>query len=221
MALKHSSNVTETEAKATSLPLALASASPRRAELLRALGLSFDVVPSEVDESLVVGSTPADTAQSLAVAKARSVASKLSGNAVLAADTIVALDGDELGKPGSAQDAISMLSRLNGRVHTVYTGVCLVVNDNEMRDICETQVTFRDLTSEEIEKYVASGSPLDKAGAYGIQDSEFSPVKSIIGSYTNVVGLPLAVTVEMLRLAGLIDTVDTARIDALESKWDS
>lgn len=221
MALKHSSNVTEPETIATSLPLALASASPRRAELLRALGLSFDVVPSEVDESLVVGSTPADTAQSLAVEKARSVATKLNRNAVLAADTIVALDGDELGKPGSAQDAISMLSRLNGRVHTVYTGVCLVVNDNEMRDICETQVTFRDLTDDEIAKYVASGSPLDKAGAYGIQDSEFSPVKSIIGSYTNVVGLPLAVTVEMLHLAGLIDTVDTARIDALESKWDS
>lgn len=221
MTLRQSVNDIEPGTITTSLPLVLASASPRRTELLRAAGLSFETVPSQIDESLIAGSAPAETAKLLAIEKARSVSAIMNGKAILGADTVVALNGAELGKPGDTQEAFSMLSKLNGRIHTVYTGVCLITDDGQEADVCSTQVEFRNLTEREIEQYVVSGSPMDKAGSYGIQDTDFSPVKSITGSYTNVVGLPFATTASLFSLSGLIGSEDAERIEALESTWVS
>jgi septum formation protein len=196
----------------TSRPLALASASPRRAALLRSAGLRFEVAPSDVDESAVTGETPAETARALALAKARHVAAKMPGHAVLAADTVVALDDEELDKPGDAAEAASMLRRLSGRTHTVYTAVALAVDGDIRSEVSETLVEFRTLSSAEIDSYVRSGSPMDKAGAYGIQDADFSPVKSYTGSYTNVVGLPMAETAGLLAEASVISAASAVRM---------
>lgn len=176
------------------LPLVLASRSPRRRRLLKQLGLDFSVHPSAIDEVLPASLSPAAATEAVALEKAASVAAGYPEALTLAADTIVVLGEEVLEKPSSEDEAAHMLQRLSEKTHTVYTGLALLHPAGDARlTACEaTRVTFDALTPEEIEAYVATGSPLDKAGAYGIQD-DFGAVfvRRIEGDYYNVVGLPL------------------------------
>lgn len=169
--------------------LILASNSPRRRELLSALNLPFEVVPSRFEE-VEKEQGAAATCLHFAEGKAREVFSRYPGAAVLGADTVVSLGDEILGKPKNEQDAARMLRRLSGREHSVFTGVCLIYGDVCKKTVVETKVTFFSLSEETIAGYVASGLPMDKAGAYGIQDG-FPLVKKFEGSYTNVIGLPM------------------------------
>ena len=172
----------------------MASASPRRQELLRQIGVEFEVVAPHVDESPLLGEKPADLVKRLALAKAQSVATKQGRGIVLGVDTVVVLDGAMLGKPANAAEACAMLRRLSGRTHTVYTGFALInAGSGKMINSCETaDVTFKQLRDEEIAAYVATGSPLDKAGAYGIQnDLSAAFIKKISGDINTVIGLPI------------------------------
>ncbi len=187
-------------------PLILASASPRRAELLRLLGVEFAIEPSGVAEpEEMPGVAPEQYVRQLALSKATAVAQRLQREAfVLAADTTVALGVALLNKPHTAEQALQMLQQLSGQVHEVYTGVALMWVP-ECRSECRvvrTRVRFRKLSAEEITAYVESGLPLDKAGGYGIQDPFGAVfVDWLEGCYYNVVGLPLATVYELLRLA--------------------
>jgi septum formation protein len=175
-------------------PLILASQSPRRKSLLRQIGLTFSVKPSEVPENLLDHETPEHNAKRIALSKALKVANSRKRGIVIGADTIVVLRRDILGKPRSHREAKRMLRRLSGRMHTVYTGFALVDVETGQRivDIEKTKVWFRTLSAEEIDEYVASGSPMDKAGAYGIQDDYGAVfVKRVEGCFYNVVGFPL------------------------------
>lgn len=182
------------------MTLILASGSPRRQELLRQIGLSFTVVPSQVQENLPSGE-PAHLVESLALAKAGEVAGRLRSGLVLGADTVVALDGAILGKPSGPAEAAAMLSRLSGKHHDVYTGLALVhaASGHRMVEHEHTVVRFRKLLDSEIAAYVQSGEPLDKAGAYGIQGLAAVFVSGITGCYFNVVGLPLSRLWRMLQ----------------------
>lgn len=180
----------------------LASGSPRRQSLLAHLGVSFEIDVSNLDEVIPDGVAPKDAAEMMAVGKARSVAERHPDKMVLAADTIVVLDGTILGKPDSPEEARRMLRSLSGRTHAVYTGVALVRRDSgrEVVDHEKTLVTFSPLTGDEIDEYVASGSPFDKAGAYGIQDDRGALfVCSIEGDYYNVMGLPVSKVYRLAR----------------------
>jgi len=170
----------------------LASASPRRRELLRFICPDFDVVPSGVDETLDEAPSP-EAAARLALRKARAVARRTGQGIVLAADTLVVVDGLALGKPSDAEDARAMLRRLSGRRHHVITGVAVIdaAGLRERSGAVVSQVFMRELGAAEIEAYVASGEPDDKAGAYAIQGLGGRLVAALLGSYTNVVGLPL------------------------------
>lgn len=186
-------------------PLILASTSPRRKHLLEQIGMTFTVQPSNVDESLIPtsGAVPEEFVQRLALLKAQDVASKTPARSiVLGSDTIVVLDGEILGKPLDADDAINMLRRLSGNTHTVYTGIALVDSEtySSVTAVQRTDVTFRELSDDEIAGYVATGSPLDKAGSYGIQD-DFGAVfvAHIVGCYYTIVGLPLELFYRTLR----------------------
>lgn len=187
------------------LPLVLASASPRRSHLLQQIGLKFSVQPSLVDESAfsTAGVTPSEYVQQLARAKALDVASRMQeASIVLGADTIVVLDGEILGKPIDRDDATRMLRRLSGNTHTVYTGIALVESPSlrQRTAVARTEVTFRVLDDEEIADYITGGSPMDKAGAYGIQDDYGAVfVSHIVGCYYNIVGLPLELLYRELR----------------------
>jgi len=177
------------------MKLILASTSPRRAQLLHDAGFSFTVVSSAVDETPFPGESPADHVQRLADAKAELAAARAVGPAiVLAADTVVALDGRIFGKPRSSDDARHMLETLSGRTHAVLTGVTLIrLPDAERRTFVEsTLVHFSQLSSEEIARYLATEEPHDKAGAYAIQGRAARYIPRIEGDYFNVVGLPLA-----------------------------
>lgn len=177
------------------MKLILASASPRRAEILREAGFSFLVMSSAVDETPIPGESPSDMVQRLADAKAELVAARAVGPAiVIAADTVVCLDGRIFGKPRSSDDARQMLDRLSGRTHTVLTAVTLIrLPDTERRSFVETTlVHFNELPDEEISRYLASDEPRDKAGAYAIQGRGGRYIPRIEGCYFNVVGLPLA-----------------------------
>jgi len=174
--------------------LILASASPRREQLLKQIGLDFEVIPSNFDESRVCTSNPTESAQQAAIAKAKAVAKKLSEGIVIGADTIVVYAGEVMGKPKDQSDAVRMLKQLSGKKHEVITGVALV-NARDNREYVwseSTLVWFRKLSDMEIKKYVESGQPMDKAGAYGIQGRAAAFVEKIDGCYFNVVGLPLA-----------------------------
>ena len=184
-------------------PLVLASASPRRRELLSLLGVRFDLLPVDVLEVVERGEAPAETARRLALLKLRSAVRLLPEAVVLAADTVVDLDGEALGKPRDVEDAVRMLQALRGRAHLVHTGVSLGWCAREESVVATTEVVMRPYTDGEIERYVASGEPMDKAGAYAIQDAGFRPVRRIRGSYTNVVGLPLSATARLLQLTGI------------------
>lgn len=168
--------------------LILASASPRRRELLSSLVHEFRVLPSGFEER-AEGLSPRETALRFAEGKAREVFARYPAALVLGADTVVSLNGEIFGKPKDERDAARMLRALSGRTHAVITGVCLVGEGVFLLDAAETEVTFSDLTDELIGKYVGSGLCADKAGAYGIQDG-YPLVKSYKGSYSNVVGLP-------------------------------
>jgi septum formation protein len=183
--------------------IVLASKSPRRKKLLEQIGLSFGVITSDIDEKeLDTSIEPAEYAKQLAIMKAKDVAGKLNDEAiVIGADTIVVLDGKILNKPEDAADARRMLGLLSGNTHTVYTGVALIDSKSKATNaaVKATDVTFRRLNEKEIAAYVATKSPLDKAGAYGIQD-DFGAVfiSHIEGCYYNIVGLPLEMLYTML-----------------------
>lgn len=185
------------------MQIVLASASPRRQELLRQVGVSFVVEPSNVAEQVTEPMTPAKLVEHLALIKAREIAGRRPDAIVLGADTIVVVDGQVLGKPADRAEAIAMLERLAGREHLVMTGVALVQNGRTLVSHEETAVRFGPLTRERIERYVDSGEPIDKAGAYGIQGRAAALIHSISGDYFNVVGLPLYRTVQMLSQFGV------------------
>lgn len=172
------------------LPLVLASASPRRASLLRQVGVDFEVVPSLVPEE-APDLPPEQRVEALALAKARRVAALYPRRLVLGADTLVEVDGRVLGKPAGEGEAAAMLRLLSGRGHRVHTGLALVRGERAETACQTTRVFFRSLAEEEISAYVQSGEPLDKAGGYGIQGLGALLVESIEGDYFNVVGLPL------------------------------
>ncbi|MCX6137078.1 MAG: Maf family protein [Ignavibacteriales bacterium] len=173
----------------------LASRSPRRASLLRQIGLRFVVEESSVEEVMEDHHEPEQVVQDLSLQKARDVARRHDDVVVIGSDTIVVLDGVKLGKPADADEAVAMLTQLSGRTHTVYTGFAFVdsLSKKEYIDFEKTDVTFRTLRDDEIRAYVAGGSPMDKAGAYGIQD-DFGAVfiERIDGCYYTVVGFPLS-----------------------------
>jgi 23S rRNA (uracil1939-C5)-methyltransferase len=181
----------------------LASASPRRRELLLALGLDFTLVASPEDEVISSHEPPATVAERLALAKARSVTASYRDKAVIGADTIVVLDGAILGKPRDEAEAADMLRRLHGRQHEVITAVAVIRNGRSIVDHVSTKVMMRNYTDDEIAAYVASGDPMDKAGAYAVQDAVFAPVSGYDGCYLNIVGLPLCLLTRLLREVGL------------------
>ncbi|MFZ0389223.1 MAG: Maf family protein [Calditrichia bacterium] len=171
--------------------IVLASGSPRRIELLQGVGLRFSVQPSGIREEPVEGMPPADYARHYARLKAQEVAGRETAGLIISADTVVALDEHLFGKPGNYGEAAHMLRTLSGRTHQVITGFCLLTPQEEIVDFEQTSVTFYDLSEPEIEAYVQSGEPFDKAGAYGIQGLGALFIKEIRGCYYNVVGFPL------------------------------
>lgn len=171
--------------------LVLASQSPRRAEILRQAGIPFVVRVAPVDETPLDHESPDDYVRRLAEAKAQAIAAD-PGDLVLAADTTVVVDGEILGKPADAADARRMLELLSGRRHDVLTGICLRRGDEQICDCAVTAVWFAPMTSQEIGDYVASGEPMDKAGAYAVQGAASKFIPRIEGCYYNVMGLPIA-----------------------------
>jgi septum formation protein len=188
-----------------SVTLVLASASPRRQELLRNAGISFTVQPASIDETPFAGETPRECAERLAREKALAVFDSNPQQCVLGADTIVVVDDVILGKPRDGEDAGRMLRLLSGRTHVVITGVCLVGKKMAGGDLPviiaseTTQVTMSEISDEEIRNYIATGEPMDKAGAYAIQGVASRWIPRIEGDYSNVVGLPVALVYALLR----------------------
>jgi septum formation protein len=183
--------------------LVLASASPRRQELLRNAGIPFEVQPAHIPEDPLPGEGAKECTERLAREKALSVAGQRPQDCVLGADTVVVVDGQILGKPSDAADAARMLRLLSGREHRVITGVCLVVSGQWSVASATTSVTMSEISEKEIADYVASREPMDKAGAYGIQGLASRWIPRIEGDYFNVVGLPVALVWRMLRERGL------------------
>lgn len=176
----------------------LASASPRRKELLTTAGVEFEVLVSEADETVPEGTAPKDAAIMTAEKKALAVAEGCDGT-VIGADTIVVIDGKILGKPKDEADAADMLRTLSGREHEVITGVCITDGEKTEKFAQVSRVSFYALTEDEIAAYVATKEPMDKAGSYGIQGRGCVLVESIEGDYFNIVGLPVAATVRALK----------------------
>ena len=183
--------------------LILASASPRRRELLSAAGLPFDAEPVDVDERREPGEPPATYVDRVARLKASTVAARYPARPVLGADTTVVVDGEVLGKPVDAGDAARMLRRLAGRSHEVLTGVALAWQGQLISDVILTRVRMDPLTEAAVADYVASGEPMDKAGGYAIQGRASRFIPHIEGSFANVVGLPVATVLQLLRRAGV------------------
>ena len=183
-------------------PLVLASASPRRKQLLEQVGLQFEAIPSEIEETHI-GEAPRELARKASALKAAAVSSLRPEAAVVAADTLVVVKDRVLGKPQGPQEARTMLAELSGREHRVITGVTVRWGEKERTGSRETRVRFRTLGPDEIDRYVATGEPLDKAGAYGIQGRGILLVESLEGCYTNVVGLPLGLLRELFLNLGL------------------
>lgn len=171
----------------------LASTSPRRKQLLEKIGLQFDVIASGADETILKGIEPEILVQELALLKATNVAKQCHKAFIIAADTIVCIDENVMGKPSDKANAYAMLRALSGRQHSVYTGIC-VFDLETGKTVCDyekTQVVFRSLSDEEIHAYISTGEPFDKAGAYGIQELGMLLIEEIHGDYFNVVGLPI------------------------------
>lgn len=184
-------------------PIILASASPRRRRLLDMLGMDFRVVPSEIDEALRVGEDPGNHVERLAREKALAVAASFPGALVIGGDTVVVAGHTPLGKPSDDADAVSMLLRLQGTMHRVETGVAVVAPGGRVESsVVPVHVWFRRFDRHTAEQYVATGEPMDKAGAYGIQGLGATLVDRIDGDYFAVVGLPLARLVSLLRAVG-------------------
>jgi len=183
------------------MALLLASASPRRAELLRNAGIAFAVEPAHVAELPFPNEKPVDYAKRLACDKARAVFARRSGDIVMGADTVVVVDEHLLEKPTDQNDAARMLRLLSGRTHNVITGVCLVAPGLERTEAEITEVVFSPLSEDEIAQYIQTGEPMDKAGAYAIQGIASRWVERIEGCYFNVVGLPVPRVYRMLRAA--------------------
>jgi septum formation protein len=182
----------------------LASSSPRRADLLKTLGVSFELVPSNINERPHQDEAPADYIIRLARAKVIDAARKRDAGLVIGADTIVVLDGRILGKPRDEDDAIRMLKQLSGRWHAVMTGLALydAATRREVADYDKTLVRFAQLTDKEIEWYVKTGEPMDKAGSYAIQERGAMFVEEIAGNYHNVVGLPVTLLYRLSKRMG-------------------
>ena len=186
------------------MELILASQSPRRRELLARLGLTFTIRPADIDETMDPARSPFDEVARLSARKAAAIAETAGdGAVVVAADTVVVLEDRVLGKPRSADEAREMLRSLSGRPHQVMTGMTVLRSGRAQTDTVVTDVHFRPLEAAEIEAYVASGEPMDKAGAYGIQGLASVFVDRLDGDYYNVMGLPLCRLCQMLRAAGV------------------
>lgn len=189
----------------------LASASPRRKELLAGIGVSFLVMPSDVNEDQKNGELPDQHVCRLAVAKATDISDKTQDFWVLGADTIVVIDNEILGKPHNEEHARSMLARLAGRTHEVFTGYAIVHSrfpENRRVRYAQSEVVIRELSGDEISDYVSTGEPMDKAGSYAIQGIGSGIVERVSGSYTNVVGLPLCEVARDLKELGIFDFLE-------------
>jgi nucleoside triphosphate pyrophosphatase len=184
--------------------LILASASPRRRELLARAGITVEVDPARVDERPEPGESPERYVERVAQLKASAGARRHPHRPVLGADTVVVVDGEVLGKPVDAEDAARMLRRLAGRTHYVLTGVALAWDGQLTTQVERTEVAMSAMSEEDVAWYVASGEPMDKAGAYAIQGLASRFVTRIAGSYSNVVGLPVATVVAMLKTPGVV-----------------
>ncbi len=182
--------------------IVLASQSPRRRDILTNMGLDFTICPADVDESQISALTPSLLVKRLAVAKASAVEQQNTGKTIISADTVVYRKGI-YGKPSDRAHAIKMLTALSNKWHSVYTGVCVTCNKQAVVFFVKSRVKFKKLTQEQIEKYVDECNPLDKAGAYGIQDEQI--VEKYKGSYTNIVGLPQEKLAKVLGKVGVID----------------
>jgi len=195
--------------------LILASKSARRRYLLKQAGLSFSVIPSCFDESSVPVSDPHNYVKALAESKAKDISDKYPESWVIGADTIVVIGGQILGKPSSRSDAREMLKSLSGQTHLVLTGycVCCKVKNRFFSETIKTEVLFKNLTDEEVEWYIHTKEPFDKAGAYAIQGLGTFLVKSVNGSYTNVVGLPVCEVLEILIKEGVMSFESNHRIN--------
>jgi len=191
--------------------LILASASPRRSEILTAMGLKFEAAASNIAEKPTEGLSPEDQAVAHARAKAETVIKIFTSGTIIAADTIVALGNEILGKPTSQEEAVEMLQKLRGKTHHVITAVAVIdtATGETIADYRTTQVSMRNYSDQEIEDYVKSGRPLDKAGAYGIQDKSFTPVAKVKGCYLNVVGLPVCLLLDLLLKLGVHPTLSS------------
>lgn len=191
--------------------LILASNSPRRKELFSLFGLPFNVIPADIDEARRSGESPEALVRRLACEKAAAVAAKQAG-LVIAADTIVVDDDQVLGKPRDEEDADRMLRRLRGHAHQVYTGIAIdhAHTGRHFDEVCRTDVPMRDYSDAEIAAYIATGDPLDKAGAYAIQHAGFHPVEGLTGCFASVMGLPICHLVVGLRQFDLAAPVDLA-----------
>lgn len=182
----------------------LASGSPRRRELLNMIGVAHEIMPADIDERYLPGENPAAHAERLAREKAAAVAPRAGDALIIAADTIVVVDGAVLGKPRGAAEAAEMLGRLAGRSHTVHTAVAVRYGGGEASAVESPSVTFRRLDAELIEAYIATGEPMDKAGSYGIQGYGATLVSRVEGDYFAVMGLPLHRTMQLVESVGLI-----------------
>jgi septum formation protein len=189
----------------------LASASPRRRELLTLIGINHEVRPPDIDESQLPAERPVAHAERLARAKAHTIAEHEPGAVVIAADTIVVVDGDVLGKPRDAAEARAMLRRLSGRTHTVLTAIAVALGSRTESAVESVDVTFRALSDEEIVSYIATGEPMDKAGAYGIQGYGATIVERVDGDYFSVMGLGLRRLVDILDRLGVRYTFERER----------
>lgn len=183
--------------------LILASSSPRRQGFIAALGLDFTIEAADIDETSAPGETPAALVRRLSRSKALTVAVRHMGEVVLAADTVVVLDGQILGKPADRGEAIGMLAALRGRGHEVFTSVSVASAGTVDTGLCRSQVWMRSYATAEIQAYVATGDPLDKAGAYAIQHPLFSPVERWEGCFAGIMGLPLGLAANLLGRAGI------------------
>ncbi|MDP2286610.1 MAG: Maf family protein [Pseudohongiella sp.] len=195
----------------TPASLILASASPRRRELLTQIGVSFELIVHDIDESVLPGELPLDYVCRLARAKAMAVAQNqtgINGRPVLGADTIVVVDDQVLGKPRDEQDAHRMLSLLSGRQHEVMSAVCICQGEKSALELSRTKVDFKTLSSTEIHRYWLSGEPTGKAGAYAVQGLGALFIESLQGSYSGVVGLPIFETARLLQSFGITTALD-------------
>lgn len=187
--------------------LVLASASPRRAELLQQIGINYLLHPVDIDETVHAGESPPDFVLRLALEKALCAKKDMEQQSinlpVLGSDTVVVINGEVLGKPQNAEHAVQMLTKLSGKKHKVHTAVAIVSQENEFSEVSTSVVEFTELDDETIHNYISTGEPLDKAGAYAIQGQAAQFIKSIEGSYSSIMGLPLFETANMLAMFGV------------------